>query len=142
MATLRQIVDALDNFVESASGLQITCIKGYPDFRQLNLDPPIAALFYGGSAAGQAIPGAIGRGQKSLVLTLGVYGSDEVNLFSLMEKLGTMRKIRPLKLTAGSGGSAQEVRAFVGDDERVPPDVEDPKELRHFVQCPVVLVYE
>lgn len=142
MATLQQKIDALDTYLESASGLEINCIKGYPDFRQPGITTPLAALFYGGSQArADGVRKRIGASPAALVLTLGVYASNEVNLFSLAEKLQTLREARP-ELTAGSGGSAEKIKIYLGDDERQPPDAEDVKEIRHFISCPVVLAYE
>lgn len=141
MATLRQIVEALDTYLETAAGLGITCVKGYPDFRQPNLAPPVAALFYGGSSAArpEAARGRVGSSSPAVTLTLGVYASDEVNLLELAEKVQAIRKAKPV-LSAGTGSAAGQYRLILGDDERTPPDAEDPKELRHFITVPAALV--
>jgi len=140
MATLKQVIDAFDNYVEGATGLGINCIKGFPDFRQPTLATPLAALFYGGSGSGSdAVRKRIGASAQAVVVTLGIYASDEVNLFSLAEKLQDMRRRSPIILTAGS---SDQVLAYIGEDQRNTPDAEAPKELRHFTNCSVVLVYE
>lgn len=142
MATLQQRVDALDNYIESSAGLEINCIKGYPDFAQPALTTPLAALFYGGSQArSEGVRRRIGAGSRAMVLTLGVYASNEIELFSLAQKLQTIRDNRPV-LTAGSGGEAEQIKIYAGDDERLPPDADDPKELRHYITCPVVVAHE
>jgi len=138
MATLREIVDALGAYIETDDGLSVTCVKGYPDFRQLNLSPPMAALFYGGSASAGEVPGAVGRSRKALALSLAVYASNEVNLFALMQKL---HELRARRVTLTAGDDSQPVQLYVGQDERQIPDPDDPKELRHWVICPVVLAY-
>lgn len=141
MATLRQIVDAFDEYIEGGDGLGIVCIKGFPDFRQLNLQPPIAALFYAGSSAGQSdqVRKRIGASTSATVVTLGIYASNEIELFELMLRLQAIRARKPV-LAAGS--PAQQVRVYVGDDERVEPDEDSPKEERHWVRAAVVLAYE
>lgn len=141
MATLRQMIEALDTYLETAGALGITCIRGFPDFRQPNLTPPIAALFYAGSSAArpETARGRVGSSSPAVTLTLGVYATDEVNLFELAEKLQAIRKARPV-LSAGSGSAAGQYRLVLGDDERTPPDAEDPRELRHFITAPVSLV--
>ena len=138
MTTFREIVDALDAFVESADGLGLTCIKGYPDFRQLNLQPPVTALFYAGSQSQvEGVRKRVGASMTAVVVTLGIYAANEAQLFELAFRLQTIRERRP-KLTAGS----TKVQIYVGDDERTPPDEDAPKEERHFITCPVVLAYE
>ncbi len=141
MATLREILDALDTFLESSSGLNITCLKGYPDFRRGNITTPICAIFYGGSARADAgqIRQRVGASMTQTVITLGVYASNEINLFNLAESLQGLRDARP-QLTAGS--DSQPVRVYVGDDEREPPDEEAPKEMRHVIIAPLVLAFE
>lgn len=141
MATLQQKIEALDTFIESGSGLGINCVKGYPDFEQPTITTPLAALFYGGSQGRAEVRKRIGASPAALVVTLGIYASNEANLFYLAEKLQTMREARPV-LTAGSGDTAEKIKIYVGDDERQPPDAEDVKEVRHFITCPVVLAYE
>lgn len=141
MATLRQIIEALDTYLETAGALGITCVKGFPDFRQPNLVPPVAALFYAGSSAArpETARGRVGSSSPAVTLTLGVYATDEVNLLELAEKLQAIRKARPV-ISAGTGSAAQKLHLVIGDDERTPPDAEDPKELRHFITVPVSLV--
>jgi len=142
VATLRQVIEALDSYIETADGLGITCIKGYPDFARPDVTPPVAALFYSGSQ-GQGEPARkrVGASATAVSVTLGVYASNEVELFELAEKLQHLRAARP-QVVAGSGGSAQKVRLYALDDERVPPDEEAPKEARHVITCPVVISYE
>lgn len=141
MATLRQIIQAFSDYVESAPGLGLTCIKGYPDFARLNLQPPVSAVFYGGSA----VPGAdtarkrVGASATAVNLVLGIYAANEVNLFELAAKLQTMREGRVV-LTAGTDNL--KIKVYVGADERQPPDADAVKEERHVITCPVVLVYE
>lgn len=141
MATpaLKDVIDALDTYIESANGLEITCIKGYPDFRQPDLSPPIAALFYGGSAEADSglVRKRVGAALQQVVLTLGVYANNEVGLFSLAAKLQAMRRKR-ITLTVDS----QTIHVYIGDDEREPPDEDAPKELRHLITCPVVVAFE
>lgn len=139
MATLRQIVDAFDEYIESSDGLGISCLKGFPDFRQLNLQPPVVALFYAGSSVGQAdqVRKRLGASASAVVVTLGVYASNEIQLFELMMRLQAMRLRKPQLLAGG-----QPVRVYVGDDERIEPDEDTSKEERHWVRCPVVLSYE
>jgi len=139
MATLREIVDSLDNFIESASGLNISCIKGYPNFRNPQLNPPLAALFYQGSSQAAQVRRRIGASTKPVGLTLGIYATDEINLLGLVDLLHDIRE-RQIILTAGSDSQKVEVR--LGDDERAVPEADDPDELRYFVTCPVVLSYE
>jgi hypothetical protein len=142
MATLREIIDALDTFIESAEGLGLTCIKGYPDFARANLQPPIAALFYGGSSEQAQAAGVrkrVGASTTAVIVSLGVYAANEVQLFELAFKLQAIRQRRPV-LNVGSG--SQEVKVYLGDDERTPPDEEATKEERHLVTCPVVLAVE
>lgn len=141
MATIREMVDALDTFIESGDGLGVVCIKGFPDFRQLNLQPPLAALFYAGSREGQAsdVRRRIGVSASTVVLTLGVYASNEAELFELMMALQQVRKNKPV---LSAGVTNQKVRIYVGDDERIEPDEESPKEERHWVRAAVVLAYE
>lgn len=138
-ATLRQIVDALDTYIEGADGLGINCIKGFPDFQRDNLKPPVAALFYAGSQAGQSdqVRKRVGASVSAVVVTLGVYASNEVELFEQAMRLQAMRT-RKIILTV----SGQQIRVYIGDDERVEPDQESPKEERHWVRCAVVLAYE
>lgn len=137
---LREIIDALDTYIESASGLEITCIKGYPDFGRPDITPPIAALFYAGSATGDSatVRRRVGAGTQQVVVTLGVYAAHEVQLFELAAKLQTIRKDRPI-VTASTG---EKVKIYVGDDERNPPDEAAPKEERHLITCPLVLSLE
>jgi len=140
MATLREMITALDTFVESSSGLNINCIKGYPDFRRDNISTPLSALFYGGSSVGDnTTVSRIGASKTSVVVTLGVYASNEVELFELAALLQALRKT-PVSLTAGT--DSQLVRVYFGDDEREPPDDEAPKELRHVLTCGLVMNYE
>lgn len=141
MATFRQMVDAFDTYIESGDGLGIVCIKGFPDFRQLNLTPPLAAIFYAGSQAGQAgeIRKRIGASVSAVVLTLGVYAANEVELFELAMMLQAIRSAKPV-LSAGLDN--QKIRVYVGDDERVEPEEDSPKEERHWVRASVVLAYE
>lgn len=141
MATLQQVIEAFDSYVEGSSGLGITCIKGFPDFRQPEISAPIAAIFYSGSQGGEALPKRIGASSTAVSLTLAIYARHEVELFELAEKLHGMRTAR-IALTAGSGGSARTVRVLIGEDERLAPAEDDPKELRHYVSCGVVLGYE
>lgn len=141
MATLREMVDALDTFIESGDGLGIVCIKGFPDFRQLNLTPPLAALFYAGSQEGEAgnVRRRVGASASAIVLTLGVYASNEVELFELMLLLQAVRKSKPV---LSAGATNQKIKIYIGDDERVEPDTESPKEERHWVRASVVVAYE
>jgi hypothetical protein len=141
MATLQEIVTAFDAFVESADGLGLGCIKGYPDFRNPNLNPPLAAIFYSGSnsQAAQARR-RVGQSTKVISLTLGVYATHEVELFEVAQQLQALRA-QPISLTAGSGGAAQQVQVIWGDDVRPAPDPDDVKELRHYIECPVFLIY-
>lgn len=138
---LREIVDAFDNFIESADGLAITCIKGFPDFEHGNIQPPIAALFYGGSDQPTAdqVRKRVGAAVNGTVVNLGIYAANEVQLFELAQRLQTMRRTRPLELTATTG---EKIRVYIGADERPTPDDETVKEARHFITAPVVLAYE
>lgn len=138
MATVQEIVEAVDTYLELSTSLDITCIKGYPDFRQPAIAPPIAALYYGGSVgSGEDVHKRVGAASNAMVLTLGIYASNEIELFSLAEKLNTVRQARP-QLAAAT----EFVRLLVGDDERTPPAEDDPKELRHFIECNLVVTYE
>lgn len=139
MATLQEIVTAFDAFVESDDGLGLGCIKGYPDFRNPNLNPPLAAIFYSGSnsQAAQARR-RVGQSTKVISLTLGVYATHEVGLFEVAQQLQALRA-QPVILTAGS--DAQQVQVIWGDDVRPAPDPDDVKELRHYIECPVLLIY-
>jgi len=136
---LQDVIDALDTYIESASGLEITCIKGYPDFRQPSISPPVAALFYAGSAEAESgtVAKRIGGARQQVVVTLGIYANNEVGLFSLAAKLQAMRR-RRVTLTVDS----QKIYVYIGDDERDPPDEDAPKELRHLVTCPIVVAFE
>lgn len=138
---LREIVDALDNYIETPSGLNITCIKGFPDFQRGNIQPPIAALFYGGSdqATSDAVRKRVGASAEAIVVNLGIYATDEVNLLTLAQKLQTMRRKRPITLTASTG---EKIKAYVGPDERPTPDEDTPKEERHYFTAPIVLSIE
>jgi hypothetical protein len=137
--TLRQVIEALDTYIESVNGLGITCIKGYPDFRQPTITTPLAALFYAGSNANtEAVRKRLGGSVEAVPMTLGVYASDEVNLFSLAEKLQSMRRRSPLALAIGS----DQAQVYVGADERTPPDDEAPKEARHITTATLILAYE
>lgn len=138
---LREIVDALDTFIESSQGLNIGCIKGFPDFERDNLQPPIAALFYGGSdqATGDAVRKRVGASAEAIVINLGVYAAHEVQLFDLAQKLQAMRRARPITLTASTG---EKIKAYVGADERPTPDEDTPKEERHYFTAPIVLSIE
>lgn len=137
---LREIIDALDTYIESAGGLEITCIKGYPDFGRPDITTPIAALFYAGSADGDSavVRRRVGAAGQQVVMTLGVYAAHEVQLLELAAKLQTMRQGRPV-VTASTGEKA---KIYVGDDERNPPDEAAPKEERHLITCPLVLSLE
>lgn len=139
MATLRQIITAFSDYVEGATGLGISCIKGYPDFARQNLQPPVSAIFYGGSAggSGEQVRKRVGASTTVVTLILGVYAENEVRLFELAAKLQVMREAR-----AVLNASGQMVRVYLGSDERTPPDEEAPKEERHVVTCSVVLAYE
>jgi hypothetical protein len=138
---LREIVDALDTFIESAGGLNINCIKGFPDFERDNLRPPIAALFYGGSdqATAEAVRKRVGASSEQVVINLGVYAAHEVQLFDLAQRLQAMRRKRPLALTATTG---EKIKAYVGPDERPTPDDDTVKEERHYITAPIVLSIE
>lgn len=140
MATLQEIVEAFDAFVESGSGLGLGCIKGYPDFRNPNLNPPLAAIFYSGSnsQAAQVRRRRVGQSTKIVALTLGVYATHEVQLFEVAQQLQALRE-RVITLTAGSDNLPVEVALL--DDVRPAPDPDDPKELRHYIECPVLLAY-
>lgn len=135
---LREIIDALDTFIESADGLNINCVKGFPDFERDNIQPPQAAIFYGGSGqGGDQVRGRVGAATRAVVVTLGIYAAHEVGLFELAQKLQAIRKDRPV-LTATTG---EKVRVHVGDDERPTPDEESTKEERHYITCPIVLAF-
>lgn len=141
MATpvLQDVIDALDTYIEGSSGLEISCIKGYPDFRQPSIAPPVAALFYGGSAEADSgtVRKRVGGASQQVALTLGIYANNEIGLFGLAAKLQAMRRSR-FTLTVNS----QTVHVYIGDDEREAPDEDAPKELRHFVTCAIVLAFE
>jgi len=139
MATLQEIVAAFDAFIESADGLGLGCIKGYPDFRNPNLNPPLAAIFYSGSnsQAAQARR-RVGQSSKVVAITLGVYATNEVQLFEVAQQLQALRE-QVINLSAGS--DAQQVRVVLADDVRPAPDPDDVKELRHYIECPALLVY-
>lgn len=142
MATLRDMVEAFSELVQSADdGLGIPCRKGFPDFSTLNLRPPLAALFYAGSREGQAgeVRKRIGASVSAVVVTLGVYAANEVELFELAMMLQQIRERKPV-LSAGLDN--QKIRVYVGDDERVEPDEDAPKEERHWIRAAVVLAYE
>jgi hypothetical protein len=137
---LREIIDALDSFIESSQGLNISCIKGFPDFERDNLRPPVAALFYGGSdqATADTIRKRVGASTVATVVNLGLYAAHEVQLFELAERLQSIRASRP-QLTASTG---EKIRLYAGADERTPPDEEAIKEERHAITCPIVLAVE
>ena len=139
MATLQEIVAAFDAFIESADGLGLGCIKGSPDFRNPNLNPPLAAIFYSGSnsQAAQARR-RVGQSSKVVAITLGVYATNEVQLFEVAQQLQALRE-QVINLSAGS--DAQQVRVVLADDVRPAPDPDDVKELRHYIECPALLVY-
>lgn len=138
---MREIVGALGTYIESANGLNITCIRGFPDFQRDNIQPPIAALFYGGSdqATGDTARKRVGASAEAIVINLGVYALHEVQLFELAQRLQAMRRKRPITLTASTG---EKIKAYVGPDERPAPDEDTVKEERHYITAPIVLSIE
>ena len=139
MATLQEIVAAFDGFIEGSSGLGLGCIKGWPDFRNPNLKPPLAALFYSGSASqGQVRRRRVGQSTKIISLTLGIYATNEVQLFEVAQKLQTLRE-QVISLSAGD--DALPVEVVFADDTRPTPEPDDVKELRHYVECPILLAW-
>lgn len=138
MATIVEMVEALDTYIESASGLNIDCIKGYPDFLRPEITTPISALFYAGSGEAIEIRKRVGASSKVVALTLAIYATDEINLLTLVQSLHAMRNIKPINLTA----DGDNIKLYFGEDERTPPDDGDVKEIRHLVMCTAVMVYE
>lgn len=138
MATITQMVEALDTYLESSSGLEIDCIKGYPDFLHPAITTPLCALFYAGSAAEVEVRKRVGASSKAVVLTMAIYATDEINLLVLVQKLHTMRSTRPVNLTA----DGDNIKLYFGEDERTPPDAGDVKEVRHLITCAAVMIYE
>lgn len=138
MATLREMIDAFIEAMEGAGGLGLGCIKGYPDFRNPNLNPPLAAVFYAGSRSQGEARRRIGQSTKTVALTVGVYCTNEVQLFEQAQRLAALRAGR-LVVTAGTDHLPVEVT--FGDDERLAPAPDDPAELRHSLECPVLLSY-
>ncbi len=140
MATFYEMIQAVESFIAGSEGLNVTTIKGYPDFQHKTIDPPLASIFYGGSGVSASIR-RIGKTTHTPVLTLGYYGENEIDLFNKAETLQGLRE-KTIKLTAGSGDQAQTIVLRVGDDERDPPDENAPKEVRHALTCLLTIIYE
>jgi hypothetical protein len=137
MATIQEIIEALDTYLEGVNGLGITFVRGYPDFRRPDISPPIGAIFYAGSR--EITTRRVGAALKSLAVTVAVYAGDESALFGYAGSLADLRKEKII-LSAGSG--SDQVWLEVDQDERQPPEPDDPKELRHMLTCEMILIYE
>jgi len=137
MATLVQIINELDDFIESAEGLALACIKGFPDFKNPNLSIPVSAIYYTGSSEAGESPRRVGDSRKFIVINLAVYAANEVDLIGHAQNLQALRRSR-VELATGDG---TELKVIFGEDERLEPAADDPKELRHVIECQLVISY-